>query len=819
MFKLNLKIFLKSILKNKVYFVVNVLGLAIGVACATLIFLWVQFELSYDRDLKYADRIFRVNSKINMSGHDFSSSMAPPPLAEAFDRGLPEVEASTRIWNWANISMSYDDGKTQKIFNEKRVFEADSNFFYFFHYKLKQGKAETVLNKPWTVVLSEKAALRYFTKSEVESGEVINKRMKLTLGGYGIECRVTGIAEDTPPNTHFHFDILLSSLSDPWSKSQTWTDNTYYTYILLRQGTDPKAVEKKIPLLVKPFLDPQLRSNYSTSYDELKANGNYWDYYLQPVTDIHLYSNYEREIEPNGSIRSIYILSIVAVFILLIACINYVNISTAKAKERSKEVGVKVTLGSGKKLLQLQFFTESFIITLISFIVASVLVYFVSGYFNSVMGIDADISIIRSGFSILLFLLLFVLVVLLGGLYPGLYLSSLIPVEALKGKVKSRHNTIKLRNILVITQFTVSTGLIISAILVYQQLRLLREKSPGFHKENIVVVEDPSMRIGGKAQEFIDELYKNTNVISANVATDYPGSGNYLLPIVASKKGESSDHILTNFKVGYDFLKTFDIQLADGRGFMKELDSINVKRVILNEAAARELGLKNPVNDRIITKNLSGLTVNQAEYEIIGIVKDFNFESFHKKIRPVALFLTGDGELFNVRVSGDISSALGVIDNTWRKFAPEAPLEYTFVDDQINALYTAEIGLSKVLTVLTILTIVIACSGLYGLTLFIMERRTKEIGIRKIHGASVTEITFVLCKDFIKWILIAFVIACPVTYFAMNRWLENFAYRTTISWWLFLLTAGITLAIALITISYHTLKAARGNPLKAVRVE
>jgi putative ABC transport system permease protein len=807
--------------KNKTHFLVNVFGLSVSIACASLIALWVDNEWHYDRHFPHADRIYRVYPEININGNDFSNAMAPPPLADVLAKACPEVVASTRVWSYPSMRVScQQEGQAPQAFNEKRFYQADSNFFAIFDIPMLQGDPQKALLVPFTVVITEETAIRYFGETAYRDGKALGNTVGITFSGQKYDCKVTGITANVPANSHFHYDIILSNVTDPWNKSTVWVDNTYYTYVLLREEAAPSAVEAKLPSIVRAHLDPQLQRNFGTSYDQLRSRGEYWNYKLQPLADIHLRSNFARELEPNGSLNSLWLLLTVALFMLIIACINYTNLSMAGAVERSREVGVRKVLGSTRGQLRRQFFAESAIVGLVALLLAMGLIELFMQPFNQLLGATIPPQPLLRGFTWALLGLIFAVVVFLGGAYPAFYLSSFQPILALKGKIMPDRRQLSFRSVLVTTQFALSIGLAISAVIVYQQLNFLREKSTGFTKENVVLVADPSLMLYNQGETFLHELQQHPSVSVASVCSDYPGSGSYSFPIAAHRQGEATDHLLYNFTAGFDFLKTFGIQLAKGRDFTRVQDSKGPKRVILNETAVKMLALREPLNQFIVTKKLNVLELEEQRYEVIGVVKDFNFESLHKAILPMAIFLDPNGSFVAVRTrAGNLDESIAAMEQTWRKRLPNAPFEYHFLDEHVDQLYQSERSLSRLLTILTGLTIVVAAFGLFGLTLLLVQRRTKEIGVRKVLGASLLDILLVLNREYIRWIALALIIAGPLTYWVMHQWLQHFAYRVSIPWWLFVLSGGVALGIALLTASYHSIRAAQQNPVHSLRNE
>jgi len=819
MFRNYLKSTFRSIAKHKILAFINLAGLSISLASCMLIFIWIHYQLGFDRTVSNASNIYRVYPKILVNGHDFTSSMAPPPLADLLKKEFPEVLAATRIWKYNSLKVSNEEnGRKDKIFNEE-VYQADSSFFQLFNYKMLQGDPAQSMTKPFTVVITKSTAIKYFGEEAFRKGEIPGKALTLTFGGWGkFPCKITGITEDVPGNAHFHYKIIFSNISDPWNGSQVWVDNTYYTYILLRNGTNPNLIESGIPAAIKSYLDPQLEKNFGTSYEELRAKAGYWQYKLQPLTSIHLHSNFERELEPGENIASVYMLGTAAIFLLFMACINYANLSTAGAIRRSKEIGVRKTLGSSKWDLTGLVFTESGVIGAIAWIIAALLIALLIHPFQQLMKIQFPAGVFTNGVNWLAFVQLFFIVSILGGIFPTIQLVSINVVKAVKGNIQPGKKIMGFRSMLVILQFAMFIGLVICSLVVYTQLNYVRYKSPGFNKENILVIDDPSMILGKRANAFTAELKKNANILSASACLDYPGSGNDNFPISARYGAQTQDHLLANFSAGYDFPKTFGIQLVQGRDFDRQMDNDTLKRIILSEAAVKELGLQKPIGSFIDTKYLNSLDIQTTRYEVIGVAKDFNFQSFHKAIRPLAIFLDAQGTYIGVKMSGgDVASTLGFIQRTWRSFAPGTPFEFHFLDETVNSLYRTESILSKVLAILTVLVILIAVMGLTGLTLLTMQQRTKEVGIRKVTGASVNDILLLFSKDYIKLGCVSFAIAVPGAFFIMTTWLQGFAYRVDIQWWMLMIPGFSAFAIAIGAICAQVMGVARANPVESLR--
>lgn len=821
MLKNHLRTSWRNLIRSKTLAAIYLTGLSVSVAAAMLIFVWISYQLSFDRSIPNAENIYRVYPHIYMHGNNFTTSMAPPPLADLLKKEFPDVLAATRIWKYNNLAVSNEEnGRKDKAFNEE-VYQADSSFFQIFNYRLLQGNAAASMTKPFTVVITRSTAIKYFGEEAFRNGSIPGKALTLTFGGWGkFPCKITGITEDVPPNSHFHYNIIFSNVSDPWNRSQVWVDNTYYTYVRLKAGADAETLEKKIPAAIQPFLEPQLKTNFGTSYADMKKGGNYWEYKLQPLTQIHLQSNFERELEPGEPMENLYILGVAAIFLLIMACINYANLATVSSIRRSKEIGIRKTLGSSRKDLVILALAESVLISMVAWAAAFVLMMILRQPFERMMKTALPASAYFNGLNGVVFIALFLSISILGGIYPALQLTSFNVVKALKGPVTPGKKFLGFKTTLVIAQFFLFIGLVIAALLVNRQLSYLLQRSPGFDKENMLVIEDPSQLLGNRSNAFISEMEKDPNVLSANPCVDYPGSGNDNFPISAHSGLQGQDHLLANFAAGYDFLRTFDIPLIQGRDFDRQMDNDTLKRIILSEAAVKELGIKDPIGSFIETRYLNSLNITSTRYEIVGVTKNFNFQSLRKVIRPIAIFLNTQGVYVAIKIKGsDVAHTVSGIEAIWRSFVPGTPFEFHFVSGKIDNMYRTETVLRNVLTILTALIIGVAVLGLIGLTLLTVQQRTREIGIRKVIGASVKDILLLFSKEYIKWVGSSFVLAAPLAWFVMQKWLQGFAYRIPMEWWVFAGSGFIALGIAVATVSLQALGAAVASPIKALKTE
>lgn len=810
------KLFWRIKKRNPLIFFITIAGLIISITLNAFIITWVKSEINYDTFHKASDRIYRVCSSISLTGNNFSSNMAPPPLAAQIVKEFPEVEDATRLWNWENISISHlNADSTQQVYNEEYVFEADSNFFSFFDFELLYGSPKEVLKKPWTVVLSKSIAEKYFGKEAVENEGVIGQFITLTLWGRPKLCQVLGVAEDAPHNSHFKYNILLSSYSDPWSKSNAWTDNTYYTYVRLHEKSNPHLLEARFPAFIQKHASTQIAANYDIDFGSFSEKGNDWSYFLQPLESIHLNSSFSREMGENGDIQNVWILSLTGFFIFLIAIINFVNLNIAASFSRVKEIGVKKSMGSQKGQLFWQFLQESALTVLIAIALAIAFILLISKQVEVHLAIEMEYQIIAL---IALFSLLCITVI--GGIYPAIYLSSIPTFKALKGKINVSGKSIRFRNLLVIAQFSISIGLIAGVIIINKQLHFVGERSLGFEKENVIIIKDPSLRMKGKDQVFFHSLIQNPNIKDASLCMNYPGSGMYNHPIILKNEKGNTDNVVRKLEVGYDFAEVFNMKTHSGRSFDRTFNDHKTKnKVIINQKAARQLGFEQPLGESVKIRALNTLKVSEKEYQIVGILEDFNYQSLHHEIAPLALFLRPQGENMAIKIQGSSQETISFIETKWNEILPGVPFDFQFVDQQVQKMYQKELQLGKVLMALTFIIVFIACLGLFGLTAFIIQRRTKEIGVRKVLGGNTWSILQMLLLDFLKWIAIAFAIACPIVYMVMQNWLENFSYHTEISWWIFPATGVIAMLVAFVTVWHSSFKAARLNPVHSLKEE
>ena len=805
-----LKIAFRNIIRNKGYSFINIAGLAIGICCCILILLYVQDELSYDRQYEKANRTYRVFIRgVLAGGAEMNMAITTAPLAHTLLQEYPEVEQVTRFRNFGFPVVRYQD----KVFSEERFFWADSTFFEVFTLKFLRGNPKTALTQPNTVVLTRSTAEKYFGEEDPigKSLNTDNRRDYL----------VTGVVEDVPHNSHLHFDFLGSLASYDDSRNPFWLSNNYYTYLVLRQGESPEELEGKLDDVVRKYVGPALLQIAGINYDQMVEAGGSYGFFLQPLTAIHLYSDLDYEIEPNGDARYVTIFAVIALAILLIACVNFMNLATARSSSRAREVGIRKTVGSSRMQLVRQFLAETIFMSMLAVALAALLVEFVLPLFNALTRKNLDIHYFDNITTLPVLLGLALLVGLVAGSYPAFFLAAFKPIAVLKasplGSGASRSSF--LRTGLVVSQFAISIVLITGTLVVHKQLQYIQNKKLGFNKEQILVVQKTD-DIGERVHGFVHELRQHASVVNVSNSTHLFGKPfNSNAHLMAGASGEET-HILWEMSVDYDFLDTYEIEMADGRFLSREFLT-DSSAIVINETAVKAFGLTDPVGKVLVQL---GRTQDEAKnHTIIGVMKDVHFESLHQRIRPmsVKLFRRGMlGRYVSVRLtSGNIGNTRALIEETWHKFAGPQAFESVFFDQDFARLYDNEKTTGRVLTVFAALAIFIACLGLLGLASFTAEQRTKEIGIRKVLGASVPNVVFLLSREFAKWVLAASVLAWPVAWYMLNGWLDNFAYRTMLEPANFVLAGLAALVIALLTVSYQTIRVAIANPVKALRCE
>ena len=786
MIKNYLKLAIRNIRKNRVYSFINIAGLAIGLAVFIMIILYVQFQLSYDNYNQKADRIYRTVWESKSTNSLLESAEVPELLAPALKEQFPQIESVVRIEKYypKNTLVSYRD----KRFYENGFLLTDSTFFGIFTFRFVRGDPSYALKNPNSIVITSSIAKKYFG-DENPIGKVLTFDNKNKYS-------VTGEIEDVPANSHFHFNFI--GLKSKWTDSK-WFMFRSYTYLLLKKGYTPKDIKSLLPA----FIDRTVKFNSKNKPSKTTIIE------LQPLRSIHLHSNAAQEIEPNSDIKYVNIFLAIGFLILIIACINYTNISTSKYLRRITEIGVRKTLGANKKALIFQILTESVILALISIILAIGLVELLSGIVSNYTGIKIPALEYRGNYELFFFLLGIALISgILSGGYPAFYISRFSVAQILRKTAATLPLKFNIRKILIVFQFVIAILIITATVIFFDQLHYVETKRLGLDKENVVVIKDNAWALYDNYNAFKNTLSEETQIVSVS-SGDVPGQE---AGMTFSFKEEGKVLDLRIVDVDFNYLETLGIQIKEGRTFNSYADSSNV---IINETCAELLNTKNIIGYKL------GKTFKQPMGKIIGVVRDFNISSLRNKIVPVVFRLRPEehaNALIRIKPN-NIKEAINEIKNNWNIFVKDRPIQYTFLNDELNSLYASDENIARLFGIFAFVSIFIACLGLFGVSSLIAEQRTKEIGIRKVLGASVGEIVFLLSKEFSFWISLANIISFPVSYYFMGKWLDNFAYRIVLNGWLFLIVAAASLLISLATISFQSVKAANTNPVKTLRYE
>jgi len=800
----------RNLVKNKAFTAINIAGLAIGIATCLVIMLFVQDELSFDRFNEKADQIVRVVFRGTMNGEKMKESSVMAPVAPTLRSDYPEVLDATRLLQYGSPKIVVGD----KTFKDANFAYVDSNFFNVFTLPLIKGDAKTALVEPYNVVITQAISEKYFGKAD-PIGKILNFKDAHQL------YKITGVIKEVPVNSHFHFDIFGSMASVPDARNNSWLSGSYFTYLVLQKNDDPKKLEAKLPQAVEKYMGPQVKQALGVSLADFRKKGNDIGLYLQPLTDIHLKSDFSNGLEAGGDIRYVYIFGAIALFMLLIACINFMNLSTAGASKRAKEVGIRKVLGSLKYELIGQFLVESALLTFFSLALALMLVRISLPVFNSLSGKHLQLNFLQNPLMISALLLFWLFVSMLAGSYPAFYLSSFKPVAVLKSKFISKGKSISFRSGLVVFQFIISVGLIVGTTIVYQQLSYIQHIKLGYDKDQLLVLRN-SYLLGDKEDVFKEQLKHDPRVANVTTSAFLPaGPTNTDLTTSFPDADKNKNSRVRIYQIDENYIPTMGMKILEGRNFSKEFpsdSSQDAPTVIVNETLAKVFGWgENAVGH---TVNLFSDNVgNYKGLKVVGMVEDFHFRSLHEPINPLLMVLQKSSGLIVKVKTINIAGLIATMKTQWDSYKTEEPLTYAFVDDLYNQTYIAEQKTGTILGIFSGLTIFIACLGLFGLATFTAEQRTKEIGIRKVLGASIPDVIGLLSKEFIIMVGIAIVIATPVAWWAMNVWLQDFAYRINISWWVFVMAGVAAIIIALITVSFQAIRAAVANPVKSLRTE
>jgi putative ABC transport system permease protein len=813
MFKNNLKIALRSLFKQKLYTTINILGLAVGVASCLLIVLFVRNEFSYDKFFKDGDRIYRMVLERKYPNHSTFYAIIPHSFAGVALRDFPEIESATNLFGFGNFSMSYRNERDEvKQFDEDFMLIADSSFLKMFSFNLLKGNRELVLRQANELVLTEEMAKRYFGEED-PIGKIMHAGDQ--------EYKISGVLQDIPDNSHFQFNAILSTATFPFAKRENFTGFSSFTFFKLKPNTNAAALEAKFPKMVDTYAAAQIERDLGKSWADYRNEGNGYRYFLQPLPSIHLdATNLEAQMKPSGNRTSVFIMIAVAILILVIACINFMNLATARSSERAKEVGVRKTMGSFRQQLIGQFLTESFVLSAVGVLLAVLMVYFLLPYFNNLTGKQLVLPITLISIACLVGLA--AIVGLLAGIYPSFVLSGFNPVVVMKGNFTGSSKGKWIRNGLVVFQFWISIMLMIGTLVIQQQMAFIQNKSLGFDKDQLMVVEKVFTMEAQKQKTFLEEVRKIPQIAKVAGSSAIPGKESDYFGIQFQPEG-SSEILTTKSMVVADGLEeTLGFTLKEGRFFSDE--TADSTSIMLNENAVKVMGLENPIGRKLINirQDNNGNRI-ETVYTITGIVNDFNFISLKEEITPLVLLSNegfGNGSTYVMaRVKGgQIPEAIQSIEKLWKEINPEQSFKFSFLDDNINAQYEAEQKSGRLFAVFSGLAIFVSCIGLFALSAYITSLRTKEIGVRKVLGSSVTGVVILLSKDFTKMILLAFVMAVPIAWYVMETWwLQNFAYRITISLWIIFVSGAAALLIAWITVSYQSIKAAIQNPVGSLR--
>lgn len=806
MIKNYLKIAFRNLFRNKFYSLLNISGLAIGIACCLLIVLFVTDELSYDRYYENSDSTYRLTMAGALNGSAFDLAVVGDVVGKTLMEDFPEVTNYVRFRQ--NGSPFIRSG--ENIFKEEKYVWADNSVIDIFDLNIVDGDPTSALTAPKSLIMSESAAKKYFGSNDAVG--------QLVEYGQAKDYRVTAVYKDIPSNTHFDFDVIGSLETLDESRQNMWMNMNFQTYVVLTPDADLAKMASLFPDMLKKYIGPEVKKFLNMEWEDMEKNGGSLAFALQPVVDIHLTSDLQGELDANSDKSYVYIFSAIAFFILLIACINFMNLATARSAHRAKEVGVRKVLGSVKAQLIYQFLAESVLISLISFILAVGIAYIALPYFNDLAAKELVIPFTDPLFLGSIFAGVLI-VGFLAGSYPAFFLSAFQPVTVLKGSLSNGMKSGALRSVLVVIQFCTSIFLVIGTLVILNQLEFIQNKNLGFDRDQVLIVNDAYLaRNNVAALKTAVEAFPEVKSASLSGFLPTPSNNNMNLYFDGIVPRDGNQVIMSSWVVDYEYLETLGMEVVQGRNFSRDFptDSLGV---IINEAAVKELAFEGDPLGEIIGTFVSNEGDIQG-YKIVGIVKDFHYQTLKSKIGPLVMQLGNNTGLLNLKVNtNDYGSLLRKLESSWMELAPNQPFETSFLDDRFSRMYDAEQRLGKIFGVFATLTIVVACLGLFGLASYTAENRIKEVGIRKVLGANVGQIVYLLSKDMGKLVLIAFVIGAPLAWYAMNNWLQGFQYRTPVGWTLFAVTALGAIFIAVATMSYQSLKAATSNPVKSLRTE
>jgi putative ABC transport system permease protein len=803
MFKYYYKIATRNLWRNKGFSAITIFGLAIGLATCLLITLFVTDELRYDAFNRKADRIYRINADFLVNGSIFKERNTPSQFGPALQQDYPQVEKYVRFFQRRSILVQ----KGAETLIEQNICFADSSIFDVFTLPMIAGNPATALRTPYSMVISERIAKKYFNSTDVVGKTLHTDNTK--------DYMITGVIKDVPPQAHLHFDFIKAMAEKDDSRSIQWMADNYVTYVLLQPGTTQQQLDRILQEATQKYMEDDLRKMTGSGIADLEKKGGHFRYTSIPLRKIHLYSDLASEQEPSGNIQYVYIFIITGVIILLIACVNFMNLSTARSAGRAKEVGLRKVLGSQRSGLIFQFLAESVLTSFFAMLFAILMAALLLPYLNQLSGKSLSIQTVSLTWTLPLLLLIVVIVGLMAGSYPAFFLSSFEPVKVLKGKLASGFKSSWLRNSLVVFQFTAAMLLIVGTLVIYNQLTYIRNKQLGYKRQQVLIIGNTAS-LWSHAKTFKQTVQQLPGIVSGTMTSSLPTETSLNTGIYSKDAARSAGQVmgLTEWYIDADYIPTLGMQMASGRNFSPALPT-DSNTIIINETAARLLGFTD-IQDKYLYYG------NNGAMKIIGIVKDFNAGSLRSKIPPVVFVLGEYREnmafRINTRNMQDVIANIGHIYHAQAGMEGQ-PFSYTFLDDAFNQLYQSEQRTGKIFISFAILAVLIASLGVFGLITYAAEQRTKEIGIRKVLGASVSSIVAMLSVDFLKMVLLAFIIAAPLAWLIMNKWLENFAYRISIHWTVFALSIILMILITMLTVSFKAIKAALINPVKSLKSE
>jgi putative ABC transport system permease protein len=803
MFTNYFKIALRNILKHKGYSLINIIGLSVGMSCFILISFLVWDEFSCDRYNEHADRIYRLTLDAQVGEKLFLTARSSGPLTQSLRHDLPGVEEATRIRVVGDHSMRFGDHS----FTEYRLYLADSALFRIFTFSVVEGDQRTFLTKPNTIVLTDEMARRYF-------GDTPALGKTLVMDG-NAPYMVCGVVKPLPSASHWHFNSLVSSWPRPIDDEGYWIGNSWYTYVLLKSGVSAEQAERTYQSIVEKNVRPLLNQVFGTNWQTLESKGMHYRYRFQPLTDIHLYSHLDEEIEPTGALSTVSMFIMIALLILVIACINFMNLNTARSAHRAKEIGVRKVLGSQRRQLVFLFLSEAILLTFFAMILSMGVVEQVLPSLNAFIGKQLSFDTLGAPLIVGGALALVLIVGLMAGSYPAFVLSSFQPVKVLKGELRGGMRSSRLRGLLVLAQFTIAITLIVGTIVIYRQLRFVQSKDLGFDKDQMLVI-DNTWLLGNKAASFKELLLNRPGVLDGAFTQNLPGSDINSGAYRPEGGVRSNLMMFRQLWADFDYLSMIGVKLREGRYFSREIATDSIDAVIINQAAAKVLGYSQPVGRSIF----GFFGVGERQLRIVGVTDNFHYEPLHLPILPmVTLVSHGFPTRIVLKVHGNISDIRRDLADQWTAFSGGQPFTSYFLDQHLETYYSRDEAEGVLFAILSSVGILISCLGLLGLTMYAAEQRTKEFGIRKVLGASASSLAGLLTKELLGIVLVANLIAWPIAYFAMNRWLQDFAYHVETSWWVFAVAGCVAMIIALMTISFQSIKTVRANPVDALKYE